>query len=103
MTGQELEGMRKVLAKRHLFFTMNDSKERREALLQYLLEHGRISVNRKYCIIVKKDKDLQKLLKSEKIEQFKDHWAHWSSHSYVRLTEKGRLYAEKAKERTKAS
>lgn len=63
----------------NLYFTYNVmpyGKERREAILSYLRAirnnpHNYIVINRKYCLILKKDPDLKRLLKLGKLKMDK--------------------------------
>ena len=51
------------------------SGERRTKILAYLKQFGELHVNRKHCVIIKHDKDLQLLLKTGKIKLHK--WRIW--------------------------
>lgn len=74
------------------FSVMPYGKERREAILSHLRAirndpHNYIVINRKYCLILKKDPDLKLLLKQGKLKMDKSYISNKCTESILRLND----------------
>lgn len=77
----------------NLWFTWEEMPygvERRKLILQHLesiqgSDHPYMIINRKYCIILKRDPDLQKLLKQGKVKMIKIRYGKRESSSAIIL------------------
>ena len=70
----------------HVLYCMEPSKERRSLILEWLsIDGNRFPVNRRYCLQVHQDRDLQYLLKKGQIVLVRMAYTRRTSYTCVRL------------------